>query len=66
MVDLMVCPFHSYEDVPGELVSGPGEWPQYSYMCPLSVGHPAERRFSWVLPRVHAIGDVWPERRAGA
>ena len=48
MVSLQVCPFHTSEDIQGVLISGPGEWPQYSYTCPLSKGHPSDREFSWL------------------
>lgn len=44
---LMMCPLHSHEDVQGELMTGPGECPQYSFTCPHSGGHPGDRPFSW-------------------
>ncbi|MGB8021525.1 MAG: hypothetical protein WCF04_09885 [Candidatus Nanopelagicales bacterium] len=48
MPSRQVCPFHTYEDVVGELISGPKEWPQYSFTCPLAKGHPGDLAFSWL------------------
>jgi hypothetical protein len=48
VVSLQVCPFHASEDVPGVLISGPGEWAQYSFTCPLTADHPGGRPFSWL------------------